>query len=74
MLAKPTALPIFFVIYLFGLLPTVEGEGPSAGFHLPSPSLSSMQETRAAEALLRRMSALGEGDVDRIAGPWSDVL
>ena len=41
----------------------VEGEGRAAGFQLPSPSLSPRQETRAAKALLRHLSALGEGDV-----------
>jgi hypothetical protein len=39
----------------------VEGEGRAAGFQLLSPSLSSRQETRAAEALLRSLSALGDG-------------
>ena len=34
----------------------VEGEGRAASFELPSPSLSSRQETRAAEALLREIT------------------
>jgi hypothetical protein len=50
----------------------VEGAGRAASFQHPSPSLSSRQETRATEALLRRrrhrvlsLSALGDDGQDR---------
>ena len=56
-------------------LPRVEGARRAARFQLPSPSLSSRQETRVAAALLRRrrhrvlsLSALGFK-----ADPWVET-